>query len=355
MLKKGLYKTLQLLPSSLKFIIVISLILITISLMELILYSSSNNNSDSFTVNENSKTLNFQIPKNLNFAGEIVPHADFNSMAAMEKELLKSTFWQAQILLLHKRANRWFPLIEPILKQNNIPDDFKYIALIESQLTNIVSPQGAAGFWQLIIPTAKDYGLEINDEVDERYNVTKSTEAACKYFNEAYKQFNNWTLVAASYNLGMTGVQAQLEKQKVKNYYDLNLTQETGKYIFRLLSMKEIISRPKVYGFSISKKDLYPVVLTKKLVIDSTIHDLAGFAKKQGVDYLLFKLFNPWLKSNSLTNNEKKKYKLEIPKGNVNIYDWDINYGGKEVIANKDSISLINTSAFYNDSIVTKE
>ncbi len=323
-------------------------------MLKLFSFSFTDNLSDNAYedyFNANYKVFSIRVPKNLNFADEKVPITDFTVREAVEKELIINTYWQSQSLLLHKRANRWFPLIEPILKRNNIPEDFKYIALIESQLTNVVSPQGATGFWQLIEPTARGYGMEITEEVDERYNVEKSTEAACKYFNEAYKQFNNWTLVAASYNLGMGGIQGQLEKQKVKSYYDLLLTDETARYVFRILAMKEIISRPKVYGFELRKKDLYPVIPTKKIAITSSIPNLADFALEKGINYKILKMFNPWLRSNTLTNVGQKKYIIEIPKNGVKIYDMDGNYDGSDTLSAKDSVNLIIPTTLIKDSL----
>lgn len=331
--------------------------IVILSLFKLFSYSTSDSISDSDYAeyfNSSYKVFSVHIPKNLNFAGEKVPVSDFIVREAMEKELIINTYWQSQSLLLHKRANRWFPVIEPILKQNGVPDDFKYIALIESQLTNVVSAQGATGFWQLVEPTAKEYGLVINEEVDERYDVEKSTQAACKYFNEAYKIFNNWTLVAASYNRGMGGMQAAMEKQKVNNYYDLLLTEETARYIFRILAIKEVISRPKVYGYILRKKDLYPVLLTKKISIDSSVSDLASFAISQKINYRILKTFNPWLRLNTLTNPEKKKYIILIPKGSVNIYDLDGNYEGSTELTQKDSVNLFLPKAI-NDSLKTSE
>lgn len=327
-----------------RYFIAFAGILILLSLIKLFSYSFSDSISDANYedyFNTSYKVFSIRIPKNLNFAGEKTPIRDFSVREAMERELVINTYWQSQTLLLHKRANRWFPVIEPILKKNGIPEDFKYIPLIESQLTNVVSPQGATGFWQLVEPTAKQYGLEITEDVDERYNVVKSTEAACKYFKEAYKQFNNWTLVAASYNLGMTGVQSQLNRQKVTSYYDVLLTEETARYIYRLLAMKEIISRPKVYGFILRKKDLYPVIPTKKIVIDSSVRSLADFAITEGINYKYLKLFNPWLRTGSLSNPEKKKYIIEVPKNGNKFYDLDGNYYGSDIMTAKDSINLI--------------
>lgn len=327
-----------------KFIISFLLILLLVNVIKLFNYSITEPISDDAYeefFRDSYKIFSIRIPKNLNFAGEKVPTTDFTVKEAIERELIVNTYWQAQTLLLHKRASRWFPIIEPILKKNNIPDDFKFIALIESQLTNVVSPQGAAGFWQFIESTGSNYGLEISEDVDERYNVTKATEAACKYFNEAYKQFNNWTLVAASYNRGITGIQNQLDKQQVNSYFDLMLNEETSRYVFRLLAMKEIISRPKVYGYILRKKDLYPPLTTKKITIDSTIHDLTAFALKQGSNLKILKTLNPWLKTNKLNNTSKKKYIIEFPKGNINLYDMDGNYDGSNKLDAKDSTNLL--------------
>ncbi len=271
---------------------------------------------------QNYKIFSLNIPENLNFSNEKVPIHDFDVRERLDRELLINTYWQSQTLLLHKRANRWFPVIEPILKRNGIPDDFKYLALIESGLTNVISPAGATGFWQILETTATNYGLEVSEEVDERYNVEKSTEAACKYLKEAYKEFGNWTLAAASYNMGINGITRQIARQKVKNYYDLLLNEETARYVFRILSIKEIITNPKNYGFHIRKKDLYPPIPVIYVSVDSTINDLADFALEQKVNYKLLKLLNPWLRQANLTNKEKKKYRIAFPKStNQNIYE----------------------------------
>ena len=357
MFKIILQKTLTVLKSTKKYFIAFACFILLFIVVKLFNYSTSPVKSDAAykdAFHQSYKVFDIPISQTLNFADEKVPATDFSVREAMEKEFLINTYWPAQTMLLQKRANRWFPMIEAILKKNNIPDDFKYIALVESQLTNVVSPQGAAGFWQFVPPTAKSYGLEINDEVDERYDVEKSTEAACKYFAEAYKQFNSWTLVAASYNLGMTGVQAQLDKQKVKTFYDLLLTDETSRYIFRILSIKEIISRPKAYGYLLRKKDLYPVIPTKKIMVDSTIHNLTDFALAQNINYKILKLFNPWLRQNVLTNADKKKYTILIPPGTVNVYDWDGNYNGSDILSPMDSINLLFNFPTNQDTLIPK-
>jgi membrane-bound lytic murein transglycosylase D len=260
------------------------------------------------------KIYGLNFPRDLNFAGEKVPGNDILVREAFDREMLVNTYWQSNALLMHKRANRWFPVIEPILKKHGIPDDFKYVAVVESGLTNSVSPQQATGYWQIIASTAEIYGLEVNDEVDERYNVELATEAACKYFKEAYRKFGNWTLVAASYNLGMGGLEGQMKRQKVSSYYDLLLNEETSRYVFRILAVKELISKPGDYGFKLRKRDLYPPIPTYKIYVDSSITDLADFAIKQGVNYKILKIFNPWLRKGSLSNPQKKKYAITLPR-----------------------------------------
>jgi hypothetical protein len=302
--------------------------------------------------NSNYKVFSIRIPKDINFAGEPTPIKDFSVRESMERELVVNTYWQSQTLLLYKRANRWFPVIEPILKRYKIPEDFKYIALIESQLTNVVSPRGATGFWQIVESTGKEYGLEITDEVDERYNIEKSTEAACKYFKEAYKQFNNWTLTAASYNIGKTGLQLQLNRQRETSYYNLLLNEETARYVYRILAIKEIISRPKIYGFILRKKDLYPPIPTKKIVVDTTIHNLVNFSLDQGVSYKYLKLFNPWLRTGSLNNDQRKKYIIELPKSGDEIYDFEGNYNGSDILTKSDSVNLESSSEIQKDSLI---
>lgn len=260
------------------------------------------------------KIYGLNFPKNLNFAGEKVPAHDILVRESFDREILVNTYWQSNALLMHKRANRWFPVIEPILKKHGIPDDFKYVAIVESGLTNSVSPQQATGYWQIIASTAEMYGLEVSEEVDERYNVELATEAACKYFKEAYRKFGNWTLAAASYNIGMGGLEGHLKRQKVSTYYDLLLNEETSRYVFRILAVKELISKPEEYGFKLRKRDLYPPIPTYKIYVDSSITDLADFAIKQGVNYKILKIFNPWLRRSYLTNPQKKKYAITLPK-----------------------------------------
>jgi membrane-bound lytic murein transglycosylase D len=225
-----------------------------------------------------------------------------------------NTYWQSQTMLVHKRANRWFPVISPILKKNGIPDDFKFLALAESAFLNNSSPAGAAGYWQFLEATAKSYGLEINDDVDERYNVEKSTEAACKYFKEAFASLGSWSLVAASYNMGISGVKRQVEKQRVKTYFDLLLNDETSRYIFRILALKEIVSKPVLYGYHFRKSDLYAPFPYTSVIVDSSITNLVDFAESQKINYKILKALNPWLRQNGLSNKLHKPYIIKILK-----------------------------------------
>ena len=289
--------------------------------VEVFIFSSKPGNEDDIywkSFLSNNKIYGTIVPKNLDFAGEKVPLYDFTVIESMERELTVNTYFHSQTILMHKRANRWLPAISAILKKNEVPDDFKYISLIESNLANAVSPKGAAGFWQFLESSAKQYGLEVNEEVDERYSVEKSTEAACKYFKEAYKIFGSWTLAAASYNVGIDGLKKQIEKQKASSYYDLALNEETARYVFRILAVKEIISNPKNYGYQLRKKDLYPPIPTFEVKTDTSIPDMADFAQKNNVSYKIFKYFNPWLRKNSLNNKDKKNYIFDFPKPRYN-------------------------------------
>lgn len=252
-------------------------------------------------------------PTSVDFAGEETPLHISDVHERFDRELLVNANLHASTILIIKRANRAFPIIEPILKKNGVPDDFKYLAVIESALLNAVSGAGARGVWQFMPETAKEKGMEVSETVDERYHLEKSTEAACKYLISAKEKFGSWTLAAASYNGGMAGVKKQIDMQKVSTYYDLLLNDETSRYVFRILALKEIMKNPQKYGFVIDSNELYPLIPTKKVAVDSTITDLANFAKTQGINYKLLKIYNPWLRDKSLENKSKKNYTIEIP------------------------------------------
>lgn len=268
--------------------------------------------NDSLNLNKSKIERDF-FPKKMDFAGEKVPLQIADVHERLDKELLINEYLHGSTNLIIRRANRSFPIIEPILKKNGVPDDFKYLAVIESALTNAVSPAGARGVWQFMPATAKENGMEVNDYVDERYHLEKSTEAACKYLLDAKSKLGSWTLAAASYNGGIAGITRQQEAQKVTDYYDLLLTEETSRYVFRILALKEIMLHPEAYGFNIKKEDLYEIIPIRKVVIDSSISNLADFALNQGINYKILKLHNPWLRDKKLENKSKKVYIIEIP------------------------------------------
>jgi membrane-bound lytic murein transglycosylase D len=263
--------------------------------------------------NERYRIFGLTLPSDLTFCGEPVPMGKIDVRERLDRELLVNTYWQSNSLLAHKRANRWFPVIEPILAREGVPDDLKYIALIESGLTNVISPVGATGYWQFMKETALNHGLEVNAEVDERYNVVRSTEAACKYLKDAHAKYGSWALAGASYNLGPGGLDKQIGRQKNTDYFALLLPEETSRYLFRILAMKAIITDPERYGFHLREKDLYPTYRTRKVNITGPIEDLNDFAVRQGSDYKTLKLLNPWLRDITLTNAKGKNYELLLP------------------------------------------
>ena len=294
------------------------LALLVIIGFELFIFSSNDHRTENQTYqdkfNEDYRVYSINLPETLDFCGENVPVTDQDVYERLDRELLVNTYWQSNSLLYHKRANKWFPIIEPILKENGIPDDFKYLALVESGLMNVVSSAGAVGFWQLLKTTGQQYGLEVNEVIDERYNVVKSTEAACKYLLEAHDRYGNWTLAAASYNMGMNGVDRQLKRQDARTYFDLLLNDETSRYVFRILAAKEIHEHPTRYGFHYRLKDLYVPQETYTLKVDTGIQDLVSFAKTHKVNYKILKIFNPWLRDSFLANKSGRKYEILLPK-----------------------------------------
>ena len=274
-----------------------------------LIFSISNEDKNKIT----HEGTTYYFPTEVDFAGENMPLEIPDVRERFDRELLVNANLHASTILIIKRANRVFKIIEPILEKNGVPNDFKYLAVIESSLINAVSPSGARGVWQFMPATAMEIGLEVNECVDERYHLEKSTEAACKFLLAAKEKFGSWTLAAASYNGGITGVNKQIEIQKVSNYYDLLLNEETSRYVFRILALKEIMKAPHKFGFEIPKQDLYELYPTHKIEIDSTVNNLADFAIDQGVNYKILKLYNPWLRDTKLDNRARKKYLIELP------------------------------------------
>lgn len=259
------------------------------------------------------KVVPIEIPKDIEFAGEPVPLESPDIYERLDRELLVNTYWQSNALLLMKRANKYFPIIEPILEEYGVPEDLKYIAVIESGLTHAVSPAGARGFWQFMEATGREYGLEINDNIDERYHIEKATRAAIEYLKKSKERFGSWTLAAAAYNRGNYGISHQLERQEVDNYYELLLGEETGRYVFRILALKEIMTHPEKYGFYFEEEDLYQPIPTYPVEIDTSVSDFAKFAKDYGINYKILKIHNPWLREAQLENSEGFNYTIKIP------------------------------------------
>lgn len=260
------------------------------------------------------KVYAIPIPETMDFAGEPVPLDNPDIRERLDRELLVNTYWQSNGLLIFKRANKYFPIIEPLLAKHGIPDDFKYLAVAESALQNNRSPAGAAGFWHFLKSTGREYGLEINDYVDERYNLDLATKVAADYLKASKRKFGSWTLAAAAYNAGNGGIQKQINRQQTENnYYDLLLNDETSRYIFRILAFKEILSNPKKYGFNFEEKDLYTSVPTYQVKVDTAVTDFASFAKQFGINYKILKIHNPWLRDTYLKNASRKEYYIEIP------------------------------------------
>lgn len=262
------------------------------------------------------------VPDELSFSGERVPLENFEVYERIDRELIVNTYFHSATILSIKRANRWFPIIEPILRRYNVPDDFKYLMVAESGISNAISPAGATGYWQFMEAAALKYGLDVNKEVDERYHVEKSTEAACKYLLDSYSKFNSWTIAAASYNMGVSGVDRQIERQKTKNYYNLVLNEETSRYIARIIAIKEIMSRPESFGFYIKEDQLYQPLVFKEEHVRGSINDLAEYAISKGINYKILKLYNPWLRDNTLKNPANKTYSIRLPEmGSIKVID----------------------------------
>ncbi len=255
----------------------------------------------------------FNLPAEVIFAGEKMPLDNFDTRESLEREILTSAYRHSSTILIIMRAHRYLPLIENILKKNNIPDDFKYLVAAESEYSNMVSPAGATGFWQIMPETGREQGMEINTVVDERYDVEKSTQFACDYFLRSFEKYGNWTLAAASYNGGRGGLSEQIGIQHQTNYYDLLLTEETARYIFRAVAYKLVITNPQKYGFNLTEKDLFPELKYYEVKVDTAITDFSSFALKFGTNYKMLKFLNPWLRKPFLTPKPNKNYLIKIP------------------------------------------
>ncbi len=254
-----------------------------------------------------------EMPESMEFAGERIPIENFEVKERMEREFIVNTYFHSYTILAIKRSARWFPVIEPILKKNGVPDDFKYLCVAESNMENVISPAGATGFWQFLKPTAQKFGLEVNDQIDERYNVEKSTEAACKYLLDAYNRFGSWITAAAAYNMGTVGADNQMDRQKADNYFNLVLGVETSRYIGRMVSLKYIMKNPEKYGFDLKEYEKYKPLEYYNITLDGSVNNFSDFASSYGINYKILKYYNPWLRDTTLTNSNKKSYLIKIP------------------------------------------
>ncbi|WP_296637339.1 lytic transglycosylase domain-containing protein [Polaribacter sp.] len=289
-------------------------ILACLTILMIFFYGTHENEVQSITnTHKNYKVKALELPLNLNLAGEKVPIEITDVRERMDRELLVNTYWQSNGLLLLKRANKYFPILEPLLKKYGLPDDFKYLALAESGFIDETSSAGAAGMWHFMKTTGKEYGLEINKNVDERYHIEKSTKVAAEYLKKSKERLGSWTLAAAAYNAGNYGISKRLDTQQVTSYYDALLPDETERYVFRILALKEVISNPKKYGFIFEESDLYTSEKTKEVKVDTAITNIASFAKGFGLNYKELKKNNPWLRENHLNNKSRKEYTIKIP------------------------------------------
>lgn len=267
-------------------------------------------------------SYNSIIPDNLNFCGERLPNKNSFIKNKIEKEFHNASYWKENYNIFFIKAQKWFPYIEPILKKEGVPDDFKYLAIVESNLTNAISPAGASGFWQLMSITAKNYDLEVSSEVDERFDIEKSTTVACKCLKNSYLIFKSWTLVAAAYNIGNNGLQNVLNKSSSRNYYDLILNSETGRFVYRILAYKTLLSNSSHFGIKAKKMNYFPKISFRTLKVDTTISSLTDFAINNNTTIEDLKLFNPWLLKNTLTNSTRKLYQIKIPLFSDKNYDF---------------------------------
>ena len=293
-----------------------------IILLTILMFGCKDEISQKKIVSQTSKQNELpKLPLKMTLFGEAIDLQDEDIRERLENELIVNSYFHSSTTLIIKRANRFFPNIEKLLKEEKIHDDFKYLSVIESNLTQARSPAGALGFWQFMPQTASEYNLVVNDEIDERLNVHKSTLAACAYLRKSHAEFKNWVLAAASYNRGLNGLRSDMESQYATNYFDIEMNNETARYVFRIMAMKLILENPKAYGFNINSSDLYPERKTYSTVINSQIEDLALWAKNKGANLKLLRKLNPWLIGNSLTI-QPLNYTIDLPIASYNLKNY---------------------------------
>jgi hypothetical protein len=274
-----------------------------------------------------TSTLPFKtprVPDTVYFADEVIPLLDVDLRERFDRELVVNNFWHSNTMFYFKRANRWFPVMKPILEEHGIPFDFVYLAVIESGLTQAISPSNAVGFWQFLKETAQDYGLLVNQYVDERKNIEKSTNAACKYLNKAFEKFGSWSLAAAAYNRGKGGINSDLNSQNVESFFDLHLNEETSRYVFRILAVKYIMENPSDFGFEILDSELYPIIKTQKIKIEESIPDLVEWSQSLGFNYKIIKKLNPWILQKELPVYSNSSLYIEIPEDKEQLSNFEV-------------------------------
>jgi membrane-bound lytic murein transglycosylase D len=287
-----------------------------ILLLMLVWLSSRNGDQRGKVVSEPTQKIPVVDPDGeYTFAGEALPVDDFDVRERLERELIVNTFWHTSTILAMKLANRYFPAMEKILKEENVPQDFKYLAVIESGLRPVSSVADARGIWQFMEGTARDNGLEVSSEVDERYHVEKSTRAACQYLKALKKRFGSWQMAAAAYNMGGGNLAEAIQQQRATSYFDLNVNEETARYLFRATAMKEIMENPEAYGFAIPKDQLYsPLPKYRTVKVNGAVDNWGDFAMQYDISYRTLKIYNPWMRSHQLTNSKQKVYEVKVPR-----------------------------------------
>lgn len=261
----------------------------------------------------NQLITGYEVPEYISFAEEEVPLSRPEIRERLEREIMVNAFWHSNSVILIKRANKWLPTIDSILKVHGVPTDFKYLAVAESGLDNVVSPSKAVGFWQFLKGTAKDFGLVVNKDVDQRYDPILATVASTKYLKQSHEKFGSWTTVAASYNLGMNATQKILDKQRPDTYYDMIMSEEPSRYVFRILALKNLLERPLVYGFDIPHEELYTLPQTRSLQVSEDIPDLHSFAADHGTSYTTMRRLNPWIRSYQLNVPAGQSFEIQLP------------------------------------------
>lgn len=296
---------------------IVAIILASLAIVgEIFIYASPKEDSDEVqtrAIMHDYRVYAPVIPDTMTFCGERVPLETYYVRESLDNELIVNMYRQSSTVLYFKRATRYFPTIESILKKNNIPEDMKYLCVIESGLTNATSPANAQGFWQFISSSGKTYGLAIDDDVDMRNDLEASTEAACKYLRSLYNRFHSWTAAAAAYNCGENGLARRMASQNTNNYYDLRLNTETGRYVYRILAMKQIMQHPQQYGYFIRHCDTYPIIPTRTVTLSGQNVDLYQFAQKNNTSYKMLRTLNPWLQTDKLKNKANKSYQVKVP------------------------------------------